>query len=309
MRDSTPENQLEEGNEGISAEVASGSGRVVTVGTFDGVHTGHCEVLAALKEFADERGLIPTVVTFDRHPLETVAPDRAPRRLQTNEERDALLRARGVDVIEVKFTPEVRSLTAEQWMLRLRDMYGARGLLSGYDNRFGCDGRSLTPADYAAIGKRIGLEVREAGELPGVSSTAVRRAIEGGNIEEAAALLGRPYSVTGIVETGRQIGRTIGFPTANLRITDRIQLPPAGVYAVIAKGHPAVLNIGYNPTVTDRQELRIEAHILDWEGNIYGDPLTLEFVKRLRSEKKFADLNALRSAIDEDVARTRALLS
>lgn len=283
-------------------------GRVVTVGTFDGVHTGHVEVLETLKAFGRERGLRPSVVTFDRHPLETVCPGRAPLPLQSIRERDDMLRSHGVEVIRVAFTPEVSRLDALTWMRHLKEEYGAEALLTGYDNRFGSDCRSLTTDDYIRLGGETGIEVRRAREIPGVCSSEVRRALAAGETDRAAAMLGRLYSITGTVETGRQLGRNLGFPTANITIPAGRQLPAPGVYAAIAEGRPAVVNIGHNPTVAEGNPMTVEVHILGWEGDLYGRQLTVEFVKRLRAEEKFPDLEALKSRIAADAEAASRLL-
>ena len=276
-------------------------GCVVTVGTFDGVHRGHQEVLRELKEAARQRDLRPVVVTFDRHPLEIVAPERAPLLLQSREERDALLRSFGVEVKEVSFTSSLSSLTAGEWMEELRNRFKAEILISGYDNKFGRDGHSLSPDDYVALGKEKGIEVVVARELPGVCSSLIRRALQDGDVERAAEMLGRDYSVKGDVVEGRHLGRTIGFPTANLDVSARRQLPATGVYSARVEGRPAVVNVGHNPTVDSGNPITVEAHVLEFSGNLYGRIVELEFLRRIRDEKRFGSLEELKTQIAKDV--------
>ena len=291
--------------------------RAVTVGTFDGVHRGHKEVLRTLRERADALGLTPLVVTFDRHPLETVAPERAPRLLQERESRDALLRSEGVDVTEVAFTPGLCRLTAGEWIEVLRRDYGARLLISGYDNKFGSDGQRLAPADYVALGHAHGIEVVVAPELPGVCSSAIRAALGRGDVEKAGEMLGRRYRLEGRVESGRRLGRELGFPTANLRVDPRIMIPAPGVYAALSfiedenegesKVYKAVVNIGDNPTVGADNPLTIEAHLLHFDGDLYGKRLALDFISRIRGERKFDSLDSLRREIAKDAGRVEGM--
>ena len=280
----------------------------VTVGTFDGIHPGHREVLRTLKEYARRHGLHPLVVTFDRHPLEIVAPDRAPRLLQTRADRDRMLRQEGVEVEEVSFTRDICSLTAEDWMRVLRDRYGARAIVTGYDNTFGRDGRNMTTSDYHEAGCRLGLDIVEAPELPGVCSSCIRKAVAAGDVKEASRLLCHDYEVEGIVEEGRRLGRNLGFPTANLHPADRIQLPAPGVYAGRLDGKPAVINIGNNPTVGDGNPITVEAHVLDFAGDLYGKKVRASFTDRLRGEMKFDSLDALKKQIGEDIQEARRIL-
>ena len=275
-------------------------GRVVTVGTFDGVHRGHREVLNTLKDYAVSHSLSPLVITFDRHPLEVVAPDRAPRLLQLRSDRDTMLHEAGVEVEEVSFTPSLCSITAGEWMKILRDRYGAKALITGYDNTFGSDGRKMTHEDYRRLGERLGLDVIEAPELPGICSSCIREAVAAGDMKRASDMLGRDYMVRGKVVEGRRLGRTIGFPTANLSVEDRIQLPAPGVYAARLNGMPAVVNIGNNPTIAEGNPVTVEAHIIDFEGDLYGESVVLSFADRLRGEIKFNSLEALRRQIEHD---------
>ncbi len=277
-----------------------GGGYVATVGTFDGVHRGHREVLRALKEYGSAHGLEPLVVTFDRHPLEVVSPDRAPLLLQSRSDRDALLREEGVEVSEVAFTPELCRLSAKEWMNILHDRYGVRALITGYDNKFGHDGRFLSPEDYKEIGKELGMDVDIASELPGICSTRIREALQRGNVKEASEMLGRNYSLKGEVVAGRHLGRTLGFPTANLDVDKRMLLPKSGVYAARLDGMGAVVNIGDNPTVDSGNPVTVEAHVIGYDGDLYGRRVELSFVERIRDEKRFESLEALKEQIEND---------
>lgn len=283
--------------------------RIVTVGTFDGLHRGHEVVLGVLLEESVRLGLEPLAVTFDRHPLETIAPARAPRLLMDPEVRDEMIRARGIVVEQINFTEDVRSLTAEEWMIRLRDDYGASVIVLGYDNTFGSDGLNMSIEDFRAIGRRLGLEVESAPVVAGCSSSAIRKALAAGEVEKANEMLGRPYCITGTVIHGRELGRTIGIPTANVSCGPGRAVPENGVYSatVTAGGntHRSVVNIGSRPTVTDSGQTGIEAHLLDFKGDLYGKTIEIKFIGRLRDEKKFSDVDALRKAIEADIRRVR----
>lgn len=280
---------------------ASAVPTAITVGTFDGVHRGHRRVVEFLLRNSEQRGLRPLVITFEPHPLAIVAPQRAPHLLELPAEREANLRALGVDVEVLRFDEELRRLTVEQWMQRLRDDYNARLLVAGYDNTFGSDGMTMNIADYREIGRKLGIDVLEAPIENGVSSTLIRHALLAGDVETAAAMLGRPYALSGTVAHGRGLGRQLGFPTANLLADPRLLLPAPGVYAADANGMRAVVNIGVAPTVDAALPLTVEAHLIGFSGNLYGTPLRLEFLRRLRDEKRFGDLRALQDAIAADI--------
>lgn len=287
--------------------------KAAAIGTFDGVHEGHRLLLRCLRQKAAKAGLEPLVITFDRHPLEVVAPERAPLRLSTPEQQMRMLRAEGVDVCVVPFTESTRSLTAEEWLRRLRDTMGVRLVVLGYDNTFGSDGRQLSASDYDAIGKALGLGVVHAPRLDGVSSSAVRRAVAAGDVELAARMLGRYFTLEGCVEHGRHLGTGLGFPTANLTAALRSAIPANGVYACYAsmpggERRKAVVNVGTRPTVEAHGERTVEAHIPGWKGDLYGRRLRLEFVSRLRGETRFGSLEELREAIARDAAQAASLL-
>lgn len=282
---------------------------VVTVGTFDGVHLGHLAVLSALVEKSKSDGLVPLAVTFDRHPLVTVAPLRAPKMISDGATRDAMLRNAGAEVVIVEFTEDVQCLTCGEWMQRLRDELGMKCLVVGYDNTFGSDGLQMRVKDYRRLAAGLGIEVVEAPEIPGCSSSEVRKAVNQGRLADAAKILGRPFSVKGEVMHGRKLGRTIGIPTANLRLPADRLLPPPGVYTawtILDNGCrvPSVVNVGDNPTVGGG-EVRVEAHLIDFDEDLYDRPVEVQFEEFLREEQKFSSIAELKEAICRDVAATR----
>lgn len=300
----------------IPAEILTGEKRrIATVGNFDGCHRGHLALLDTLTGEARKRSLSPLVITFTNHPLSILAPERAPKTLQSAEEKTALLRKYAGEVLLLDFSRSLAAITAKQWMKMMRDKLGVHAIVLGYDNTFGSDGRSLTFTDYAAIGLQLDIDIILAPQLEGCSSSRARAAVRQGDMALAAEILGHPYSIRGTVIQGNQIGRTIGVPTANLSVDPALAVPPDGVYAVMAtlpdgETIPAVTDIGTRPSLADRyeQEHRIETHLLDWHGDIYGNSLRLDFITRLREEKKFAGLQELREQIQLDIRRARQVL-
>lgn len=281
----------------------------ITVGTFDGLHRGHIAVLSSLRDESARGGLRPVVVTFPNHPLDIIAPERAPKQVMSPEEKSERLRQYGVEIIMQPFTREMMGQSARDWMRHLRDDLHARLIVIGYDNTFGSDGRSLSSDDYRAIGHDLGLEVIIPPVVEGCSSSAVRRAVKEGNIEEANNILGYPFTLSGRVIKGDQIGRTIGFPTANLQLPDpdRQLLPPFGAYvarAILPDGRSfgAITNIGVRPSVTSDPRLRIETHILDFCEDLYGQGLSIQLLRMLRRECRFPSIEALKEAIARDKA-------
>ena len=256
---------------------------------------------------ADEQHRSPLIVTFEQHPREVLQADFIPQLLTTPAERKALLEQYG-EVIMLPFE-EVQPLTAAQFMRRLKEEYDVQVILMGYDHRFGSDGLKH-PHEYRALGAETGIEVLTMNEyVEGewhVSSTEIRRALENGNVVVAAELLGRPYELSGTVVHGRGIGRSLGFPTANIapENTHKI-LPRAGVYSVrvttsAMTQRPAMLNIGTNPTVGN-ETLTIEVHIPSFEGDLYGERMTILFDRFIREEKRFDSLQELQEQIKADV--------
>lgn len=288
--------------------------RAATVGTFDGVHRGHRRVIDTLKREAEAVGLQPAVITFLRHPLEVIAPQRAPKEIVTVREKCRLLSMEGVEVLPLDFDTRMMNLSAREWMVHMRDDMGVRLIVVGHDNTFGTDGRSLSPADYVNLGDSLGIKTIVAPVVEGCSSSLARRAIAAGDMEEAARILGRPYSLTGTIVTGDRLGRTIGYPTANLSICQPEQrlLPPFGAYLTAASLEegaliPAITNIGVRPSVSCEKELRIETHLLDFDDDIYGHQLTIRLLTRLRPERRFAGLTELKAAIAADEREARRI--
>lgn len=291
---------------------------MATIGSFDGVHSGHRYLLAQLCAMAAERGLVATAVTFGSHPRGVTSGAAAPSMLQDFADRIDAIQAAGVeDVIVIEFDERLRHTSAEDFMRRLHDDYGVEALLMGFDNRFGHDGPRGAEL-YREMGRRAGVEVVVAGELPemAVSSSAIRSALDQGHVAAAAVMLGRPYALKGRVVHGKALGRRLGFPTANVAPSDSGRLIPApGVYAarvnIDGRSVNAVVNIGRRPTVDGAvadAPLSIEAHLLDFSGDIYGREVEVEFVDRLRGEKRFGSLEELAAAIAEDCRRASRLL-
>lgn len=305
---------------------------VATIGFFDGVHRGHRYLIEQVRQVARERGLAPAVVTFPKHPRQVMQPEYAPRLLTTFEEKMQLLSRVGVEYcILLAFTPELAQLTARQFMQMLADDYGVRALVIGYDHRFGHH-RSEGFEEYVRFGQELGMEVIQAHQLPqeeatvAVSSSRVRQLLERGEVAEAAHLLGYRYFLQGEVEAGYQVGRTIGFPTANLLPDNPLKLIPAeGVYAVrvalldapaSAVGQQAadlswyggMLCIGRRPTLQNGSERSIEVHLFDFSGNLYHRSLRIELVQFTRQEQRFDSLEALRQRIALDEQEIRSLL-
>ena len=280
--------------------------KIATIGFFDGVHRGHRFLFAQLHELAKHHQLTPTIYTFDRHPKELLT-GQAPAMLTTYDERKALLQNYG----EVHFLDfsAVQHLTAEQFMRYLHDEQDVAALLIGYDHHFGSD-RLKGFSEYEKIARKIGLHVERAHEclvdgLP-VSSSRIRKLLKVSQIDQVNRLLGYTYSVSGVVEHGNAIGATLGFPTANIRLNSAKQLPAVGVYSVVAQvngvEYKALANIGTNPTVGN-DHLSLEVHLLDFQGDLYDQSLTISFLHFLREEKKFASLDELKSQIAEDIKR------
>ena len=294
-------------------------GAVITVGTFDGVHRGHRDVVERL--VARSRSLkIPSVlVTFEPHPLEIVNPAAAPQLLTTHYEKLEVLTETGIDYVAVlPFTSELAAFSAEDFVeLVLRRRFRLRELLIGYDHGFGRQ-RAGNVDVLRTLGERDGfkVEVVDAVATPdghSISSTSIRRAVAGGDLERACAGLGRPYSVSGRVVVGSQRGRTIGFPTLNLGPPPpRKLLPPEGVYAVKVQTPRGpvggMMNLGPRPTFGDAAT-SLEAHLFDIDGDFYGTDVRIDFVKRLRETRKFASAEQLKAQLQHDERDARNALT
>ena len=286
---------------------------IATIGFFDGVHIGHCHLINMLKKVARERGVEACVITFDRHPRQVVQPEWCPEMLTSLEEKTQLLKATGIDRCEVlHFDREMANQSAHDFMLHtLKEKLGVSILVTGYDNRFGHN-RSEGFEDYVRYGKEIGIEVIKGEELTdgsnNVSSSSIRRMLKEGRIEDTTRCLGREYQLTGTVVGGEHIGRTIGFPTANIRPDDSSKLIPAnGVYAVDVWSQAgdinrerAMLNIGTRPTFNGTATT-IEVHIPHFAGNLYGSTLSIAFLRKIREERKFDSPEALVEQLNKDL--------
>ena len=297
--------------------------RAAVTGMFDGVHRGHQFLLECLRTEAAQRGLRPAVFTFPSHPLQLTAPGSAPRLLSTPAEKLSLLAACSIapaDILFLNFTPALREATAARFMHMLRNIYNVRFILRGFNNRFGTE-RHLTSDDYRRIAAENGITLIEAscleeetdGRLTSISSSEIRNTLAKGDVARAERLLGHPYALTGTVVKGQQLGRRIGFPTANIRVPHPTKLIPAnGVYlattSICGERHRVMLNIGTRPTVsTPGASATIEAHILDYDGDLYGTTLTLHLHRHLRAEQRFPSLDALAARLDRDRDAARTL--
>lgn len=292
---------------------------VVTVGTFDGVHLGHQDVLARLVACARGRGRPSLLVTFEPHPLEVINPGAAPLLLTTRDEKVALLEETGLDLLAVlPFTRELALYSATRFVEEiLRDRFRMSELLIGHDHGFG-RGREGDITLLRALGREHGFQVdivhpvvTARGEP--VSSTVVRRAIAAGDLEQARELLGRWYSVRGRVVSGDARGRLLGFPTLNVDpAAPRKLLPPDGVYAVEVVGSRGrfggMMNLGGRPTFGDESR-RLEAHLFDAYGDFYGDEVDVAFVGRLRDTMQFSGPDALIAQLRRDADAARAALT
>ncbi|MBA1202596.1 bifunctional riboflavin kinase/FAD synthetase [Pseudomonas capeferrum] len=289
-------------------------GCVVTIGNFDGVHRGHQAILARLRERARTLGVPTCVVIFEPQPREYFAPDTAPARLARLRDKVELLTVEGIDrVLCLAFNERLSRLSATEFVETiLVDGLGVRHLEVGDDFRFGCD-RAGDFAFLVDAGRQYGFSVEAAYtvEQDGlrVSSTEVRKALADADFALAAALLGRPYCISGRVLHGQKLARQLGTPTANIQLKRR-RVPLSGVYLTSAeidgKVWPGVANIGVRPTVAGDGRPHLEIHLLDFAGDLYGRRLTVEFHHKLREEQRFASLEALKSAIDADIAAARA---
>jgi riboflavin kinase/FMN adenylyltransferase len=301
---------------GIEAAPRGWGRSVVTIGVFDGVHTGHQATIAHTVERAKELGLPALVLTFDPHPSEVVRPGSHPAVLTGPLRKAELIEQLGVDVLCVQpFTLDFSRLSAEQFVhdMLVEHLHTAL-VVVGENFRFGH--RAAGDVELLAkLGSRFGFAVEPAPLVTadGViySSTYVRACVDAGDVEAAAIVLGRPHRVEGVVVRGDQRGRHIGFPTANLMTARYTAIPADGVYACwLVRGAerlPAAVSIGTNPTFSG-QERRVEAYVLDFDGDLYGERVALDFVSHLRPMLRFDGVPALVEAIEDDVRRTRQLL-
>jgi len=291
---------------------------VVALGNFDGLHLGHAAIVRRTLERARDLGGDPVVFTFQPHPVSVLAPERAPRLITSLAERLRLLRASGIrGVVVQRFTRAFASLEPEEFVARfLRDALGVSAVVVGYNVTFGRE-RKGTPEVLADIGRRFGFAVEVVPPVQvverKVSSSAIRRAIEAGEVHVAAELLGRLHAVRGRVRHGDHRGATIGFPTANILPRGGV-LPPDGVYAVrvgidgAEPTLPGVANLGTNPTFGGALR-RLETHLLDFDRDLYGRDVRIGLVRRLRGEVRFGSVDALVRQIAADADEARGILA
>ena len=283
-----------------------GGETVVALGMFDGVHEGHAMLMRKANELAALHDLVSVVYTFSSHPMATFAPDRVPPQLETRSEKIQAIARMGVDVAVLRpFDRTYAALSPEEFVRLLADNLHPRHVIIGFNYSFGAKGAGKAQ-DMIALGKKYGFETHVVDEvqmdsLP-VSSTRIRGEIAKGDMEAAARLLGRPYALCGVVEHGKKLGRKLDFPTANLRWDASKALPPKGVYAALAyvreDWYVAAVNIGEHPTAPGGSRMTVEANLIGYEGEeFYGCHMRLLIYKRLRGEKKFDSLDALREAV------------
>jgi riboflavin kinase/FMN adenylyltransferase len=300
-------------------------GSAVTIGAYDGVHLGHQAVIAEVRRRAEARGLRSAVVTFDRHPAAVVRPESAPRLLTDLDQKLELLGATGIDYCLVVTFDEARSQESPDDFVRevLADGLGARVVVVGEDFHFGHQ-RAGNVALLRELGAELGFEVEgielvdAAGDIAGdharVSSTRIRHALAEGDLVGANALLGRPYEVRGMVAHGDKRGAELGFPTANVSVPGDILLPADGIYAgwyerPDGSVHPTAISLGRRPTFyAEAHASLLEAHLLDFSGDLYGEQAKVRFVARLRGEVRFDSVDELIAQIGRDCDEARKIL-
>ena len=285
--------------------------RVATIGTFDGVHRGHQYVVEQVVSLARQRGLEAMVVTFSNHPLQVLREGFVPQLLSLTEEKVERLERTDIDRIALlEFTPELARMSAREFMQRvLVEQLGVQVLLIGYDNHFGHDRKGFE--DCVGYGKELGMEVVACDCLTAggdISSTAVRSALQEGDIERANGMLGYEYSLQGKVVAGFQNGRKLGYPTANLLVDAEKLIPENGVYLVRSDRGYGMLNIGTRPTLHNGRQQSIEVHLFDFEGDLYGQTLCIHLLRHLRKEREFDSLSALEAQLKQDEEECRRVL-
>ena len=283
---------------------------VVATGFFDGVHVGHRLVIKQLVEAAAVRGDESTVITFWPHPRNVLQKEaRTLRLLTTLGEKKQMLLGLGVDHVEVlQFTKDFSAMTTEEYLCMLMERFGAKTVLVGYDNRVGSD--AMNPDQVARTAERLGLEVIRtdmvsSSEGYAVSSTKIRYCLEAGDVQGAASMLGYEYSLHGVVVAGNRIGRTMGFPTANMQLYEPLKLVPGnGVYFVkvetVGRSLFGMCNIGHRPTVSAGNARTIETNIFDFDEDIYGLDIKVTFLQKIRDEIRFASLEELKVQLERD---------
>lgn len=299
-----------------------GERSVITIGAYDGLHHGHQAVIEQVRALADERGARSAVVTFDRHPATVVRPESAPKLLTGHEQRMELLEATGVDAAVVLPFDQAQAEESPIAFIErvLVKCLRVEAVVVGDDFHFGRN-REGNVALLREVGATYGFDVipvvlvaRSDGVDEPVSSTAIRRALAGGNVTLATEMLGRPFEARGVVVEGDQRGRLLGFPTANVEVSNQICLPADGVYAGVyerpdGSEYPCAINLGRRPTFYEHADSSLlEAHLLDFEGDLYGEPAKVRFHAFLRSERKFDGIDALVGQLKHDIDHARELL-
>lgn len=288
---------------------------VLTMGKFDGLHLGHQQLIGTTVERARSLGMLAAVLTWEPHPNAVLRPEQPLALLSSLEEKVELIAKLGPDLLVIApFTAETRATSAEEYMRQLVAAVPLRELWVGEDFAMG-RGRAGDVPSLMALGRDLGFAVGAMATLQinggPVSASRVRELLRVGDLDGATALLGRPFGLRGSVVEGDKRGRQIGFPTANLSIDPQHVLPADGVYAcrvyLNGEGLPAVTNVGLRPTFGGLRRT-VEAHLLDWSGDLYGRSMRVEFVRRLRSEQKFSGIDALIAQIQQDAAQARELL-
>jgi len=300
-----------------SEQLPQGS-TVAAIGTFDGVHLGHVTLAEFVKNQARDHDKRSLLITFDSHPQTVLRPRNPVPLLQSFQVREQLLGSLGIDMLApLHFTRELSLLNASQFMQLMRDRYGVGILVMGYNNRFGHD-QPTSFADYRRMGEALGITVEKAPEYLGkyapVSSTIIRRLIASGKVDDAMHCMDRPFSLYGRVVHGYAIGRELGFPTANVGELDpALIVPHSGAYAVLVnvagQRLRGMANIGTRPTIDDGKAQSIEVNLFDFDGNIYGEEIELQFIKFLRLEQKMSDAEALKEQLTRDRERSQAVLN
>lgn len=288
--------------------------RILILGTFDGVHRGHKALLKKGEELQNELFAVPTVITFSPHPAQVLG--RKVNLLTLPAERKKLLEEQGACVEQILFDEVFAAMSAEQYIDFLCRNYDPAAIIVGANHTFGAKGSGtpkLIVSLAAKYGYRVFVEPSVIYEQQPISSTRIREALQAGHITRANEMLGYCYGISGIIESGQAIGRTIGFPTANLAMNLQKALPGQGVYVTIAvsegKKYCAITNIGVRPTVTQHGEQTIESFLLNFDGELYAKEISLRFLHWLRPEKKFANMKALSMQLAQDAAIARAYVS
>lgn len=294
----------------------------LTIGAYDGVHRGHQAVIRQTQQIASRLGARTAVVTFDPHPAQVLRPESAPQLLTGLDHKLELLEATGVDAVMVVPFDDARATESpEDFVTRfLVEGLRAKAVVVGQDFRFGRE-RAGNVDVLRSLGEVNGFEVhgvdllpRPDGKVESISSTAIRRALDGGEISTASRLLGRNHELRGPVVEGDQRGRTIGFPTANVAVERQMKMPADAVYAAWyfrpdGTRHPAAVNIGKRPTFyQDAEHSLVEAHLIGFEGDLYGEPARVQFVELIRSEQRFDGIDALKEQLERDISHAAEVL-